>query len=1077
MPITLPPQPQPPRTAAARPGPVRLAPLQGETNLSYLDRLADRYRLGVRDLVPALIQVRGGLFKGYRTDGEVYLNAEARARIAVFCRVPEEILSRALPAWTAQEPLAPDGTGAAGRFRFGRVVPAAGEGCRSWTAACTGRAKPVRIYLQPHTRICPRHRRWMLGTHWIDGASADTEQVDLTGLPEMVKAHRRHLALLRHRPDAARAFEVSHAVTVSWWAQQWPEEQQWPRRTLLLTPPGTDPGWWRLLVRDAVTYPETVALTSILTAPRTRQRLLADTGGHLPHALAHTPELVAQLTRATNQPSLAGRIASISAGPLLLWAQQSVQTGADPAAAERLWALHMAHQPRPIARELAAHRNAAQQPAKTADSRPLDLGLRHMSDQAFTTGLAHARAYAAVHGHLAVPIHSRFNDFGLGRWLSNQRKHAAIPPEHVAALEALDPWWRPPWTVMWQRTYYQARDHARSRGPLRPEHGFPTTSFGLGEWLYNQCTRYGQLHPAQQRLLVGIGLTPETAQAARPRRKHMATHFQRAIACARAFTETHRTLVNVTQGTVQDGLNLGQWLGNQRSKDRAYQRRHGAPSPRALALSAIDPWWNPPWALDWQRSWHQAHTQVQGGQVLDVAAGFPGTSSALTTWLTTQYAQYDVLQPGQQKLLVQLGLTEEIARGTAARPSEHEVEFFVGLRYARSYHATHHTLATATDVVHDGFQLGRWLRRQRQQAREHTRRGTPPSTQTKALDAVDPWWCPPWPLAWQGTWQNIRLQVEGGHQLDADHHFRSFAPIRRAWLRQQRLRYDDLHPGQQHLLASVGLTGETARIRPLTRYAETALTHARAYAATHHTLAMAYSTVHDGFPLGRWLSGQRRRALDDTAPTARHQALCAIDRWWNPPWDLAWQRAYTRARTAHARPGRPPTDVRLWTAAQQTAWPRLRPEQHQLLTDIGITPRTEDIAGSAKSSRVFLLGPGLTHARTYAATHGHLACSQTTLHDGFPLGAWLVQKRSAARQGRLSPTTTTHALDTIDPWWNPPWSRTWQHAYRQAQFHQRTGQSPSPALQQWTGRQRTLWTTLHPAQQHLLTTIGIHPHT
>lgn len=176
----------------ARPGPVRLAPLQGETNLSYLDRLADRYRLGVRDLIPSLLQVGGGLFKGYRTDGEVYLNAEARARISAFCRVPEEILQRALPAWTAQEPLSPDGAGAAGRFRFGAVVPSAGEGCRLCTAARTGRAKPARVYLQPHTRICRRHRRWMLGTHWIDSGPADTEQVDLAELPQMVAAHRQH---------------------------------------------------------------------------------------------------------------------------------------------------------------------------------------------------------------------------------------------------------------------------------------------------------------------------------------------------------------------------------------------------------------------------------------------------------------------------------------------------------------------------------------------------------------------------------------------------------------------------------------------------------------------------------------------------------------------------------------------------------------------------------------------------------------------------------------------------------------------------------------------------------------------
>ncbi|MFI5877656.1 hypothetical protein ACIBAH_35620 [Streptomyces sp. NPDC051445] len=345
---------------------MRLAPLRGETNLSYLDRLADRYRLGVRDLIPALLQVGGGLFKGYRTDGEVYLNAEGRARVSVFCRVPEEILQRALPAWTAQEPLSPDGAGAAGRFRFGAVVPAAGEGCRLRAAARTGRTKPARVYLQPHTRICPRHRRWMLGTHWIDGGPADTEQVDLAELPQMAAAHRRHLDLLRHRPDAARAFEVPHAVIVSWWAQQWPEEELWPHRTRQVTPLGADPGWWRLLARDAVTYPETVALTSVLTNEHTRQRLLADTGGHLPHTLAHAPALVSQLARATRRPWLAERIASTSAGPLLLWVQHCARADADPAITDRLWMLHMAHRPRLIARELTAYRDAAQQPEKTA---------------------------------------------------------------------------------------------------------------------------------------------------------------------------------------------------------------------------------------------------------------------------------------------------------------------------------------------------------------------------------------------------------------------------------------------------------------------------------------------------------------------------------------------------------------------------------------------------------------------------------------------------------------------------------------------------------------------------------------
>ncbi|MFE9459515.1 helicase associated domain-containing protein [Streptomyces californicus] len=347
-----------------------------------------------------------------------------------------------------------------------------------------------------------------------------------------------------------------------------------------------------------VTYPETVALTSVLTDERARQRLLADTGGHLPHTLAHVPDLVGELARVAGRPWLVERIASTSAGPLLLWAQHCVQADASTAVTDRLWRLHMVHRPRPIARELTACRDAAQQPEKTAGGTRLHLGLRHRSDQAFTTGLAHARAYAAVHGHLAAPIHSRFDGFALGRWLSNHRKFPAMPPEHVVELEALDPWWRPPWTVMWQRFYYQARDHVRARGPLRPDRGFPSTGFGLGEWLYNQCTGYHDLRPAQQRLLADIGLTNETA-----RTRPIAPYAETALKHARAYAAAHHTLA-VAYSTVHDGFPLGHWLNNQRQQ----ARRDTTPNARHQALTTIDPWWNPPWDLAWQRACTRART-------------------------------------------------------------------------------------------------------------------------------------------------------------------------------------------------------------------------------------------------------------------------------------------------------------------------------------------------------------------------------------------------------------------------------------------------------------------------------------
>ncbi|MCD2461999.1 helicase associated domain-containing protein [Streptomyces sp. MBT42] len=78
------------------------------------------------------------------------------------------------------------------------------------------------------------------------------------------------------------------------------------------------------------------------------------------------------------------------------------------------------------------------------------------------------------------------------------------------------------------------------------------------------------------------------------------------------------------------------------------------------------------------------------------------------------------------------------------------------------------------------------------------------------------------------------------------------------------------------------------------------MTHARAWHAEHGHLAAPRDTRHDGYPLGMWLFSQRNRAKQrarNSLPPSPHLAeLAATDPWWNPPWDLHWQRNYYRAR-------------------------------------------------------------------------------------------------------------------------------------------------------------------------------------
>ncbi|MGJ5832039.1 helicase associated domain-containing protein [Streptomyces ossamyceticus] len=158
--------------------------------------------------------------------------------------------------------------------------------------------------------------------------------------------------------------------------------------------------------------------------------------------------------------------------------------------------------------------------------------------------------------------------------------------------------------------------------------------------------------------------------------------------------------------------------------------------------------------------------------------------------------------------------------------------------------------------------------------------------------------------------------------------------------------------------------------------------------------------------------------------------------------------------------------------------PQHRPRQldHPRLPDLPPTPPRPaappdaDRHHSRRRPRTYParapLAHAVEHAQSWAQTHGHLAVPHDSTQDGFPLGRWLNKQRYRAR--KTGPTPAAHALTAIDPWWNPPWGMTWQHAYQRARTQPHT-----PANRRWIHKQRRTWPLLHPDQQRLLTTTGL----
>ncbi|MDX3458886.1 helicase associated domain-containing protein [Streptomyces sp. ME02-8801-2C] len=543
--------------------------MNGELTLSFLTRIAARYHLGIRDVLAAVTDVGGqqNLTGMLYPDSEIHLNAQARARVSALCHVPQHVLEQALPAWTREEPYGKYGSGPAGRLMRGEEVVAAwGPACPACTAARTGRDVPARRYLAPEQRVCARHRYWHL---YLPGTSG--LPVPLGRCPEVIDAQRQHARLLHRSPTAAHAFEVARAVTGSWWQQPWPdEEQQWPARLEATRPAEADPGWWKTAARDLVTYPEAVAIARVLVNPRRQQHTVAQTCGHLPYRLGEIPALLTELADQLQRPWLPRHLANVTHGPLFTWAHSCVCTRAapDPAAQKALWAVHSAHRPRPLS-DLLPQPPAADREQTAPQMIKLLRGHSLQAEQSFQTGLAHARAYHQRHGHLAVPKEDVPHGYQLGQWVANLRnRHTRMPAHQAAALYALYPWWNAPWSTLWQRTWHQARDHTEAHGPLQPVHGFPTTSYSLGEWLHLQCTRYPALHPEQQHLLTQIGIDTAAAAAARPRRRNMKALAEEALAHARSYTAEHGHLAQVSATTVHHGYPLGRWLAGQRSQQQ-----------------------------------------------------------------------------------------------------------------------------------------------------------------------------------------------------------------------------------------------------------------------------------------------------------------------------------------------------------------------------------------------------------------------------------------------------------------------------------------------------------------------------
>ena len=342
-------------------------------------------------------------------------------------------------------------------------------------------------------------------------------------------------------------------------------------------------------------------------------------------------------------------------------------------------------------------------------------------------------------------------------------------------------------------------------------------------------------------------------------------------------------------------------------------------------------------------------------------------------------------------------------------------------RYLESHGDTRVPLSTTVD----GFQLGRWVVKQRGRYAS----GTLHPDRKRRLQDLPGW-----------TWNTLDDSWETGFSQLAEyvnHHGHARVPVSfivedyrlGVWVVHQRSRHASgtLEADRERRLEELpGWTWD-----PFDDKWENGFRRLREYVACNGDARMpaSYTTVDDGYPLGSWVTIQRSSHSKGTLDVDRERRLQALPGW---TWDAVadrWEEGFRRLRTyvdhhGNARVPQPYVvdgyPLGLWVNTQGGRYAKGTLEADR-------ERRLEELRGWVWSARAEAWEEGFSRLADYARHHGHTTVPRNFMVEDLKLGQWVGNQR--ARQDILD-SERKRRLQDLPGWAWDPHAEKWEEGFR-----------------------------------------------